>query len=166
MPPRSASTPDAASGAARTWHPHEGSVDDRTVPSELVAALWAPGPSGIAPTRDEMLARRGEIRALVAEAEDGELGEEAWRAVARDPDLWELRWSWDGLLVRGYFHEPQMSPGQAVLAHVHVKEIVQGDDMATRAKQDARIDCASHRIRFCSEGRWGLAWSAPLFPRR
>ena len=87
--------------------------------------------------------------------------------MARDPLLWELRWRWSAsALVRGYFHEPTTPSDLAVVAKVHIKEVVSGDERTTRRLQNMQIDQASTRIIFGRPHRWGLSTSAPLVSTR
>lgn len=155
--------PDAASQLPRRWHPLKEPHDARVVLEEIKAAILAPTPSGDAPTPSEIQVRLGEFKSLIKTAQRGELADEGWCAVARDPLLWELRWRWSAsALMRGYFHEPATPSHLAVLAKVHVKEVVFGDDPATRRLQNMQIDEASTRITFGRPYTWGLGTSEPL----
>lgn len=147
--------PDAACGKARDWYPYLDSEGQDRVTPEIVASI---APNGIdALTQSEKEIRIGEFQALIRSAAQGALGDGSWKPVTRDPTLWELRWSWDdGSLHRGYFHEPSVEPDSTVLAKVHAKEIVNGDDAATNRLQDARIDEARSRVAFGRAHRWGL----------
>lgn len=158
--------PHAANGLPRAWHPFRSHSGEDLILKELSAAILATGPSGIAPTRSEIEVRLGEIKSLVRAAERGELLDQDWCPVSRDPALWELRWQWSGqeMLMRSYFHEPTMPSHQTVVAKVHLKDIVLGDDEATRQLQNQQIDVASRRISFGRPHRWGLDTTPPIFP--
>lgn len=67
---------------------------------------------------------------------------------------------------RGYFHEPSTPSDLAVVAKVHLKEVVSGDEATTRQLQNTQIDEASARIAFGRPDMWGLATSEPLVPAR
>ncbi|MBB1516005.1 hypothetical protein H5398_08500 [Tessaracoccus sp. MC1679] len=114
-------------------------------------------------TSSEIQMRYAEFKAILRRASAGTLRGDEWKPVSRDPLLWELRWSWDGSHLRGYFHEPPLEPDSTILAKVHEKQIVQGDDRATKQHQNAAIDTAGTRIRRCQTHRWGLGFSKPLF---
>lgn len=118
---------------------------------------------GVAPTTSEIQIRLAEFKAVIKDAQLGALRGDGWVAVARYPELWELRWRWDsGDEVRGYFHEPDGRWGHcAVLARVHVKWISQSPDRATcerhtKRAQNSEIDQAGRRIRAETEADWGL----------
>ena len=156
--------PDAASGVQRAWHPCESHHGDQAVLQELATAIKHPPKSGTL-TRAELEMRAAEVRALIREAERGDLAASSWKPVSRDPDLWELRWNWKpaGTLLRAYFHEPPQPSDRTVVAKVHVKS-VKGSRRAINDAQDVQIDEATHRIAVGLADRWGLAQSRPLYP--
>ena len=94
--------------------------------------------------------RGGELKAILGRAARGELRDESWKPVRRDPTLWELRWKWDdGGQLRGYFHEPALDPDSTILAKVHRKEII-----ASRPR--------SHRVSSgCADRRSGDPYPSP-----
>lgn len=156
--------PDAASAVVRIWHPFESDSGDQVVLAELSDAIKSYQAGGQPPTQGEIVVRLGELRSLIKAAQRGELTEGSWDAVIRNPLLWEIRWTWDdgGALVRGYFHEPAVPSHQTVLAKVHVKEIVPGDQVATNRRQNAEIDVAGHRVTFGRAHGWALGSSTPV----
>ncbi len=108
--------------------------------------------------------RLAETRSLIKAAERGDLQDQAWDDVRRHPLLWEIRLRWPGnILVRGYFHEPDLRSDRTVLAKVHVKVIVRGDLQATRARQNLAIEEAGRRIDFGRAWWWGLDATDPLW---
>lgn len=156
--------PDAAVGALRAWHPWEPSRGDLTVKEELVDAVLHDA-DGVAPTEVEKQMRLAELRSLIKAAQRGELGASDWTPVRRQPELWELRLQWGTeMKVRIYFHEPDWPATQTVAALAHVKDIIPGDDDATRRLQNQHMDAAAHRIMFGRADDWGLGWSDPLYP--
>lgn len=107
--------------------------------------------------------RGGELKAILGRAARGELRDESWKPVRRDPTLWELRWKWDdGGQLRGYFHEPALDPDSTILAKVHRKEIIAHDPGATASLQDAQIDEAGIRLRRHERQRWGIQHGGPI----
>lgn len=167
MVPNRPSRPDAARKFRRQWHPYKHH-DDGVVTRELIAVLQAPNDQGRGPTQSEIQMRLAEFRALIRDAEDGELTDGRWTSVSRDPLLWELRWRWAGtrVNVRIYFHEPDQPFDRTVVSKVHVKEIIYGCDELIKAKQNAQIDEASSRIALGRPDLWGLLGSEPLCPRK
>lgn len=158
--------PDAASGKQRTWHPWQRPGCERAVREELVNAIRHGGPGQVV-TDVEQQMRAAEFKVLIREAQQGQLRDETWKTVERDPTLWELRWRWNhGLLVRAYFHEPVDPLDKAVVGRVHIKDVIRGDDEATKKLQNEHIDIARHRITFGTPDRWGLDESKPLVRQR
>lgn len=168
-----AEKPDAASGVKRRWHAFERNRGDDRVVEEIVAVIRA-APEGEAVSQGEIEMRLGELRALVEEAERGELSDENWKPITLDPLLWELRLSWGTpgrlgpeVLVRIYFGEPNLHPDRAVVLRVHEKDVSSDDAPTIKRRQDQVIREASLRF---AEGaipgaEWGLKWSQPIFSR-
>lgn len=150
--------PDAAAQQPRTWH-WWVRADGESSAQDMRAAIQHSAHSPQA-TPSEVQMRLAEFRDLVSTAQSGGLREGAWKPVARDPTLWELRWRWhDGTNVRGYFHEPTGRYGtETVLARVHLKRIHR-DEGLTRRAQNTEIDAASTRMRTESQNDWGLPGS-------
>lgn len=162
--------PDAASGVRRAWHPYARTSGDETVLREISEALNVPSRlSGKPPTRTEWEGRAADLFVLFEEGErgalrDGDDEEPAqWFPVRRQPLLWELRLYWDaGTPVRAYFHEPDQEFDQTVVALMHAKEIIQGDEAETNRRQNEQMDEAARRISFGTVNRWGLGHTEPL----
>lgn len=163
---RSTPPPDAANRVVRCWHWCQTQGSD--VEQSIAEAIKRGRGNGKQPaTANEMMARFAEFRALVSAGQRGELRAREWDRVRRQPDLWELRWSWSGLQVRGYFHEPAGRWGtETILAHVPVKQVAKIRDAAglqrERAAQDAEIDTAYRRIVTERTVVWGLPGSRPI----
>ncbi|SHJ47449.1 hypothetical protein SAMN02745244_02593 [Tessaracoccus bendigoensis DSM 12906] len=152
--------PDAATGTARKWYPYCEADGTDVVTPEIVEAVRGPNEEA---TALEIRQRVLEVQSLLGRASKGTLREESWKPVQRDPLLWELRWSWNAeSQVRGYFHEPPHEPDSSILAKVHRKEIVRGNEQATKRLQDGEIDKAGIRIRRGGPHRWGLGLSKGL----
>lgn len=153
--------PDAASGRPRDWYPCCNASGKNLIRDELVAVVLFN--DGREVTQSEKEVRVAELKATLGRAARGELREESWKAVSREPELWELRWQWgDGSQVRGYFHEPLLEPGSTILAKMHLKEIDLNDSKETRRRQNIQIDAAAVRIRGSKDQRWGLDQSQRL----
>lgn len=135
---------------------------------EIVEVLKTAWSNGETPTKHELAMRLGEWRALIAEAVKGQLEDDGWCAVARDPNLWELRWRWDRGLggdrpveIRGYFHEPAAPSHVTVLVKVHVKSLGGGEE-AIRQCQNSHIFKASTRVAQGQATQWCVDKTPPL----
>ncbi len=153
--------PDAASGKVRAWYPCCTADGNDLVTPEIKEVIT--GGDGEQVSTAEIQLRAGELKALLRRAAAGTLRGRSWEPVRRDPELWELRWSWDdGSLLRGHFHEPMSEPDSTILAKVHQKEVAKGDESQTTRLQDAEMDAAGIRIRREQHYRWGLDASRRL----
>jgi len=161
------SKPGAADGARRDWYALRVRQGDESVMNELRDAVMAVGPRSNPPTTAEVCMRLAELRALIREAEDGALNAPSWRPVARNPDLWELRWEWalSHVLVRCYFHEPPSHPSETVVAKAHVKDVSPAASAQINNLQDQHIDEAGRRVVAGTGWAWGLQASGPIYPR-
>lgn len=113
--------------------------------------------------------RLGELRAVVREAERGELRDQRWKSINRDPRLWELRLKWPEsgagkILIRAYFIEPDAHPDKAVVMLVHRKDTALGGVEKVNQAQDEFIDKASCRLEKGRHVQWGAGWTQPIFP--
>lgn len=153
--------PDAASLRPRAWHPCCDASGLDLVSPEIKDCVILD--DGEPVSQSELQNRAGQLKAILRRAAAGQLRDEAWKPVSREPKLWELRWTWDdGSQLRGYFHEPGLEPDATILAKVHRKEIVENDAPATRRRQDVQIDEAGIRIHRNEGHKWGLDQSKPL----
>jgi hypothetical protein len=99
--------------------------------------------------------RLAAIKQRLGAAARGELTfDEDLKPVARDPELWEIRWEFEGVQWRLYHGEPALAPGWLIGLRFHRKSV--GTDIETRLAQNGEIDIASRRF---TQGRlwhWGL----------
>ncbi len=99
-------------------------------------------------TQAEYEMRQSEVRQRLKRAANGLLAPESDDVVPihMDPDLWEIRWQWDGgrQPFRLYHAEPPSSPTQLVALHAHFKR-VDGSPQEIKAAQDAAIREAIRR---------------------
>lgn len=97
----------------------------------------------------------GQIRALCDLAASGELAfGEALAPIHRDPDLYELRWNFDGTLVRQYHAEPPEHLELLVKLHLHLK-IVDGITQELVSElQNEQISYALMRYRAGESQTW------------
>lgn len=100
--------------------------------------------------------RLGEISQRLNAASRGELeiGQEL-KPLARDPDLWELRWRFSGEHWRLYHGEPAELPLHLLALLFHQKDTSGSEDDVKRA-QDRFIHAARHRYVTGRRSRWGL----------
>lgn len=131
---------------------------------EIVSAISDDLGTGLPSTRRDIEIRLNEFKALIAEAQEGVLDEENWVPVRRNPDLWELRWRWDGtrIAARGYFHEPTVLFFETILAKVHTKDVSSGHKSTIAKLQNEAMDEAGKRVIDGRDTKWGVAWSQPL----
>lgn len=164
--------PGAATGKHRIWHPYATDEDKNedevpVVLRELQSVVRARS-AGKDPTQAEIQSRVAELKTLIRSAELGELSDDNWKHIVRDPQLWELRLSWNQspkALVRAYFIEPPTHPGSTVLIIVHEKDVSSREHDQINAAQDVFIDEASSRLELGRSDSWGLGWTSPIFPR-
>lgn len=169
---RQAYEPDRAHATGRQWHFYSAHEDDTTVRREAMRAVATdfekPGLHKV-----DLQARWGELLALIAEAEGGQLNyPEDWKPVALDPRLWELRYAWKregarrpGHVLRGYFVEPQQRPDKTVLLSVHPKKRRYDEsDVGVKEDQNSHIETASRRYDSGRATEWGLDWSPRIRP--
>jgi hypothetical protein len=76
--------------------------------------------------------------------------------IARDPDLWELRWNFgDNIPVRQYHGEPAELPDSLVRLHMHMKDTSSDDAQVINEAQNIQISYAILRYMAGRQGRWG-----------
>lgn len=103
-------------------------------------------------------ARYADIKSLQDDAAAGDLdpADDCFDPVARDPDLWELRWTFeDGSVWRMYHAEPAEAPGYLLALAFHEKDVA-GSPAEIKARQDAWIDTAARRYIDGRPWQWGL----------
>jgi len=113
--------------------------------------------NGAAPS--ERMARYGELKQRLNAAARGELNLDPsvieLKEVARDPTLWEIRWSLGGVPWRLYHGEPAVMPRHLLALHFHQK-VTEGDDAAIKHAQNQEIDVATLRYVRGAGSRWGV----------
>lgn len=96
-------------------------------------------------TQLEYDARRAEVEARLMRAAAGELAPPGeLYPIRTNPEVWEIRWGFDGQQLRLYFAEPVQYPLRLVGLHYHWKWVA-GTYSEVMAAQDAEIDIALAR---------------------
>lgn len=105
--------------------------------------------------RLDVIGRITALRNLAADGliDDGD--DELLDAIRRNPDVWELRWNFDGVLVRQYHAEPAEAPSELIDLHAHIKEIFPNDQQAIDDSQDVQISQGLFRYKiYRGSRRW------------
>ena len=104
--------------------------------------------------RDLTIGRIIALRQLAASGEIVDGDTRHIKPIRRDPEMWELRWSEAGALIRQYHAEPSELPRCLVRLHVHLKEIARTEPETTHL-QDIEISWAMLRYRAGESSLWG-----------
>jgi len=132
------------------WHYFHTADGIRVVAAEIVHCF-----EGLAPAEKKM--RQVELRERLADAASGTLicGDKL-DAVWSQPDLWEIRWQFDGAPWRMYHAEPIGEPNILLALKFHEKSIV-GSQSRIRREQNREMQNAAVRYSAGQSYRWGIA---------
>lgn len=138
-------------GVALVWARYRSQDGVPVVSHEIKAAF----PDSM--TKIQMVARWADMESLLELACAGELSRdhEAFDPVASQPDLWELRWSFDdGSEWRQYHAEPMSMPKHLLAMLFHRKDLT-GSPQVIAAAQNLQMSEAQERYTEGEAWHWG-----------
>lgn len=125
---------------------------DSAHPSPIELDDWI---DSLAPfARDSVLGQIDALRDLAAEGGIRDGDESRLKPIARDPDMYELRWKLLNKAVRQYHAEPRSLPTTLVKLHIHIKKSG-ASKVETKNLQNSEISQAILRHRGGIASHWG-----------
>jgi len=132
------------------WHYFHAADGTKVVTAEIVRCF-----DGLAPAEKTM--RQVELRERLADAANGTLTRgDKLDKVGSQPDLWEIRWQFNGAPWRMYHAEPIREPNMLLALKFHEKRIM-GTQFCIRQEQNREMQDAAVRYRAGQSYRWGIA---------
>jgi len=140
---------ESARSVPLDWHNYQAT--DRT---QVVAAEIDQCYVGLTPI--EKVMRQVELRERLVDAASGTLTRGSkLKKVRSQPDLWEIRWKFDGVPWRMYHAEPPSEPNLLLALKFH-RKVVSGTQFSIRRKQNRQMSEAAERYKSGQGYRWGI----------